>query len=431
MFVEDDVFVCCRECQRSWCVMGARNWGAQSCPQKVCSSAVFLYRRHACACSARPLSVRKRPNKVSQKERCSSANMGNAADAVEPPAVPARPASPASPGWRSVKPSLPRAARPSSAAAFLEGTIINGNSPLALTVPWPVNDSEAARVRLPLFCAGMAPISQPTFLPLPKPRDRPKSVGFAREHQTTPSRVGGRTQRLLKAGMITREQLHAEWEQRAKRTLSESRTSHHRPKVDASRRGGSPTRAWQSNMLEEGSAGLRAHRQSAKEREAQREAVAAAALRAKATALAQRVAESAERLARRQALRDEIQRKRHDEWVASRLQTGLTRVLSPRTRREIAQRERSETLAQSMLPLRGVGGDALPADAKVERSQPTKASSPTDGEERVRRQRHSKAFTQEQLALSLELTAMIEVITGEERMRARVRHPAVPRTGRT
>ena len=69
--------------------------------------------------------------------------------------------------------------------------------------------------------------------------------------------------------MITREQLHAEWEQRAKRTLSESRTSHHRPKVDASRRGGSPTRAWQSNMLEEGSAGLRAHRQSAKEREAQ------------------------------------------------------------------------------------------------------------------------------------------------------------------
>ena len=83
-----------------------------------------------------------------------------------------------------------------------------------------------------------------------------------------------------------------------------------------------------------------------------------------------------------------------------------------------------------MLPLRDVGGDALPADAKVERSQPTKASSPTDGEERVRRQRHSKAFTQEQLALSLELTAMIEVITGEERMRARVRHPAVPRTGR-
>ena len=166
--------------------------------------------------------LRAQANKVSQKERCSSANMGNAADAVEPPAVPARPASPGSPGWRSVKPSLPHAARPSSAAAFLEGTIINGNSPLALTVPWPVNDSGAARVRLPLFCAGMTPISQPTFLPLPKPRDRPKSVGFAREHQTTPSRVGGRTQRLLKAGMITREQLHAEWEQRAKRTLSSS-----------------------------------------------------------------------------------------------------------------------------------------------------------------------------------------------------------------
>ena len=85
--------MCCRECQRSWCVMGARNWGAQSCPQKVCSSAVFFVSTPrvrvlgsaALRAQATKQSLAKRTlllRKHGQRRRCSGAASGASAASI-------------------------------------------------------------------------------------------------------------------------------------------------------------------------------------------------------------------------------------------------------------------------------------------------------------------------------------------------------------
>ena len=376
----------------------------------------------------------------------------------EQPATIARPPEPGNAQWwprDAVKPALPTAARPLSARSVSNAA--STPSPTPVATPGKV-------VRLPMYCSGMTPITQPTMRPM-RPVSAAPTAGPSKpstdaaverawadnnawvmggsliHHKldAAPKDAGGRTQGLLKSGKVTPQQLQAQSEKRAKLLSSghRSQTRMHRSRKEQFRMGGSflSPRAWQTNMLAEGSAAQLAHVQSRRDKAEADTARDTAEAEARAEALAQRVAESAERLAARVITGEAIRERRHEIWVESRLKSGLTKVLAPRdhlTRRAIHLAADSQTLAHALVP-KDFDGGALPSKSRVAKaagSAPAAAAARRAGagEERVRRRQEARALAEQQSAMSQELAAMVAVVEvdGGRRHARATRGPNLP-----
>jgi len=183
--------------------------------------------------------------------------------------------------------------------------------------------------------------------------------------------VGGRTQRLLKSGEATLDDLRKEWEDRMHAKDKE-------PPWEAPADIRHQERSYGAGKEIDPDEWREQQAQAAREKrlhlERERE-LAQLEDESKRKALASRVAEAQERLARRQAQARKHAERRHAEWVQARLRTGLTAVLDksdPLTRRAIALANHRHLLADVFTPAfdgRAVGGPKLtprPATAQRE-----------------------------------------------------------------
>ena len=306
-------------------------------------------------------------------------------------------------------------------------------------------------VRLPVFCTGMTPISQPKLRPATsKATSKPQQsssisasssaaayrsadewanqnawvMGGSLVHHSprhSPRHAGGNTQRRLKTGKVTEEQLEKEFKQRAV-SAKASRNSEHSKALsiaDQKRREGSPTagNAWQTNMLEEGTPAYDERLMSRREKAAAKEAAKQAEKEAKAEALAQRVAEVNERLAQRQEYVAQMRRKRHQKFIEQRLNTGLTAVLypaDPLTKRAIALGEANRALIDALVPLNDF--DAKPPPLGESPLAPQLSSSSAAASRRDNNRHHSQ---QSSLTASSATAGANGVSEGAERVRMR------------
>lgn len=321
------------------------------------------------------------------------------------------------------------------------------------TAPSGSSGNHSSRtIAMPAFCAGITPISVPKYKPKPPPPKQLPTDGTAaagsqdtwvNDNQwamggslianagaspTTPMGIGGRSQRLLREGKVTREQLHAEWKKRAARVMEDAKPENQMflTKMDEIRRGGSylSPRAWKANMLEEGSEEQQALHAAREAREAEAKARAAAEAEAKAEALASRVAESAERLRARQAKQRQVHAARHGRWVEGRLQTGLTAVLDTSdaaVRRAVQLKHAGDMLREALanefdLRLSKVGSEGGACHGASSRGAhavgPGAAGLPAreSGSERVQRRAAARLSAERKQAESQELAAMVAVI---------------------
>ena len=257
---------------------------------------------------------------------------------------------PGTPGWRSLKPPIPTGARPAR---------VTPKQPLA---PAPATASAPAAA---------AEKHDPSWLEKNAWVMGGPCVAMA---ATSPRHAGGRTQRLLKSGEITLQELRAEW---VKRTKDQDLSSPTPSRVSLHSRVGASITV-RSDVLEpdewrEQAAVAAREKARAKRREGE---TAQAMEAAKTEALAMRVAEVQERLARRKARVELLAERRHAQWLESRLKTGLTQVLQPAadpmTRRAIELSNARHSVVDAMLPFNDFDGLAAPI-REVERMAKAKA----------------------------------------------------------